>query len=87
MDRKDVKGLNIFNNPILIRFLVVALIMFGCGLYVAFEAEDSVQSNNDIKLNTLISKKLNEISNDIVIGVGKYEYGLQGLRAQLIASS
>ena len=83
MDRKDVKGFNIFKNPILIRFLVGALIMFGCGLYVAFEAEDSVQSNNDIKLNTLISKKLNEISNDIVIGVGKYEYGLQGLRAAI----
>lgn len=83
MDRKDRKGLNIFNNPILFRFLVIAIIMFGCGLYIAFEAEDSVQSKNDIKLNTLISKKLNEISSDIVIGVGKYEYGLQGLRAAI----
>ncbi|GHB62561.1 hypothetical protein GCM10008107_09560 [Psychrosphaera saromensis] len=81
MERGDIKRVNILNNPILIRFLVASLIIFGCGLYVALWAKGSVKNKNDIKLNTLISKKLNEISNDIVLGVGKYEYGLQGLRA------
>ena len=83
MDVKDIKGLNIFTNPIRIRFVLVALIVLACGLYMALDAEDVVKRKNGIKLNALISKKWSEISNDIVTAVGKYEYGLQGLRAAI----
>lgn len=73
----------LFSNPILLRFCVVAAVVFALGLYLASWAEQSVKNKNNQIVNRLILQELDEISREIVTGIGQFEYGLQGLRGAI----
>lgn len=62
--------------------LILSLILF-TGIYSAFHLRNSQNIKNDERLKTATAEQLNNISQDILSAITKFNYGLRGLRAAI----
>ncbi|MDU0112869.1 response regulator [Psychrosphaera aquimarina] len=83
MSHGKLTGVTTSINPLLVRFLVVSIIIFLSGLYVAVWSEKNTENQNKSKLNEQINKELVAVSADILSELSKYEQALHGLRGTI----